>query len=513
MSNNKLEFRWFLRASLASLSFAALSPAAPFASAQQVVLHQPVAQNNVVQNHVAPQPTTNYSDAIVLPKYYPGAGRVLVLGGIESARPAQVQTTSAPMTLVTSTQETGGNTYTVQATVSATNPNQIEVVVQPAQSGTAEPATIPNQQSNLNRADVAPNSVNSPAVNQPPREQPQFRNVQPRVVERVREQRPEGDRPNNDRRGPEANDRGPQDRGPQDRGPQDRGPQGPMQRGGFDVRGMQGPGMQGPGMQGPGPGMMPGIPGPGPRGNVRGMEEELSAMERVFESPVVREFLELKEEISELKAMLKIQEREYASKLEISQMRFEREQMEVRMKNFAEEMKEKQVPKRGGGNRPEMPAKEDAANAQRIEALKMELAEANNRIQQLSEDRERSVAQIGEQLNALSAHKTKLEQLSIQNAMLEKSYAEAKNALKSVLAKQAEEKEKSADLQAKKDEQKKQEAKKEEAKKEKEKARQRKKNDDKDDEDEMEDEDDKDDNDDKDESSEDESKIRAEREE
>ncbi len=190
MRSSKNELRHVLRIALASVAAANLSGLCDFGSLTRVHAQERVPL---------------YSDAIVLPKYYPGIGPVLALGGIEPARPATtVQPAAAPIGLV-STQVQPAGTYTVHAEVTQTNPTQVQVTVTPAQQGAVVPQPVivpptqsgeiplqPNQISQLNRNESAPGVI----IEQPPRDGGRPRDFIPPRQEgqpdRPREQRPEG---------------------------------------------------------------------------------------------------------------------------------------------------------------------------------------------------------------------------------------------------------------------------------------------------------------------------------
>jgi hypothetical protein len=448
MSKYARDFRRLLQLSMASMSIASACVLAAKADAQQS----------------SQQNSLGYADAVVLPKYYPGMGRVMVLGGIESTKPVistpvshtQILFPQQPSNPLASTQTTikvpsqqpsaqsraGENNFTIQATVSPDQPNQLKVVVvqQPSSApaatvvtrpvtppATAEtpqphvnpqlaaplPATPPqptqnpvdgdgpkvtvepNQESQLRRStderaprvaqlrEVQPPrdppqprreepgkeeprreeprrsiqgiplddaSVESPSRNQPNRNANQVREVRgapPRDEGNRREVRPDENRDNNRRPGPDGpkgqgpgnpgpRDQGPRDQGPRDQGPREQGPreQGPRDqgsrdqglsnqvlrpwmRGGMDEGNFSAPG-DGPGWPSRGGGGPGRSNGPSP---VNGPGPDLESMDRIFNSPAVRQFLQLKEENMQLKAELKLKEREHEMKMEMTEMR------------------------------------------------------------------------------------------------------------------------------------------------------------------------------------------------
>ena len=144
------DFRRLLRLSVVSLSVASINGLTTNAEAQQVA--------------------TGYADAIVLPKYYPGMGRVMVLGGIESARSSITSETVSHTQ--TARPSSGDNKLTVQANVTPDQPNQVKVVVvqQPSTGSSVIPAptdspqTPPQNRGPLRAFGVRPDSPSTSQV-------------------------------------------------------------------------------------------------------------------------------------------------------------------------------------------------------------------------------------------------------------------------------------------------------------------------------------------------------------
>ncbi len=555
MSKYARDFRRLLRLSIASLSIASVNGLVSQAEAQQV--------------------STNYADAIVLPKYYPGMGRIMVIGGIESARPVTNKTISH--TQVASPVLSGGeNRFTVQANVTLDQPNQVNVIVQPVavatviatpepvgspqivtpapalapQLATPAPAVVPkliappstppqplqiqsnslvqpavvepSQESELQRR-PAERDTNVPQPRevrevQPQRIQPQLRREQPRDFQGVplkqdrnqpnRDQpnldQPNRDQPNRDEnqvreqplrdnetnrdeaRGPDRN-QAPMVRRSEFSGrggnPGGMAGQGPWMRGGMD----SGPNGSGPnnrpnnGPNNGGPNNRPNNgpnngPGPWPS---NGPGQDLDSMDRIFNSPAVRQYLQLKEENLQLKAELKMKERELDMKMEMTEMRLRmhmqeaekrvdqanhelaemkeragREQTSVQERRPAQgaarpqgpqqlllelQMSEQEAASKLGEQHPrvvelrkriaavrEQPETEQRPREAAERAAGKEREELQKNVERVTQERNRVVAELENVLKQSADMKRKLEAVAQEKANLEKSLQEAK---------------------------------------------------------------------------------------
>lgn len=435
MSMYTKDFRRLLRLSVASLSITSLCGLATLANAQQAA--------------------TSYADAIVLPQYYPGMGRVMVLSGIESARPVKSETISFIQQVASPPNSSDQAKLTIQATVTPDQPNQLKVVVlqQPiVPQPIAQQETVqPNQDSQLQRRT---------APVQPQRDQPQLRREQPREVQGVPLNPANRDQPNrNENRGNEerreparnsdrvgerpGSDRGPdRDAASNGRGPGFGGP-GPG-LGGLGFNPDLGPWMRGGMDSGPNNGPNN---GPGRGGINNGPGHDLDSIDRIFSSPVVRQFLQLKEENLQLKAELKMKERELEMKMEMTEMRLRMHMEEAEKRVHQANQQVAEMRERSGGREQpaaraeaaERAAKADPQRA-RKEAIEREAnelkgdraaAEAENQgqdlrksIERLTQERNRLVAELENVLRQSEEMKRKLNAVVQEAVVQEKAKME-----------------------------------------------------------------------------------------
>ncbi len=182
MSKYARDFRRLLRLSIASLSIASVGGLAAQAEAQQGSL--------------------GYADAIVLPQYYPGMGRVMGLGGIESAKPATHVTVShtqvqpRQVKVFVSPQTSGAPTTPVTVTAQLLNPTPPVVALQlPTPAPVVKPPTTPPQPPQIESNSLGQKAVVEPNQNSQLQRRTDERDTKVPPPGEGREVQPERDQP------------------------------------------------------------------------------------------------------------------------------------------------------------------------------------------------------------------------------------------------------------------------------------------------------------------------------